>query len=138
MPVVDQVVLDSWNGRPSIWMSANKGDPFLHWMLLGHNELFDLWIHARLTPAVADHLAEHPEENIDDVLTLIPSAPVRFVLEDSGRPLLFTDWDVPAHEPHLVDGLRVFAAAMTDLMEKSTSDREVLKIASSDVESLLA
>jgi hypothetical protein len=91
MPVVDQVVLDSWNGRSSIWMSANKGDPFLHWMLLGRNELFDVWLHARLTWAVADRLAEHPEDNTDDVLTLIPNAPVRFVLEDSGRPLLSTD-----------------------------------------------
>lgn len=137
MPITDHLILDYWNGRPSVWMSANNGDPFLHWMLLGHNEPFDLWMHARMTWAVADRLAENPVDKVDDVLAQIPGALVRFVLEDSGRPLLFTDWSVPRSEPHLADGLRLFAGALLALMQQDSDDRDALKIASNDLEPLL-
>ena len=110
--MADSLMLDYWNGRPSVWMSSNSGDPFLHWMILGHNEDFELWLHARLSWQVADEIAKRTPKLLDDALGLIGGAPVRFVLDDAGRPVVVADVVLPEEHATLAEALQPMAEAM--------------------------
>lgn len=131
----ESVVLDFWNGRPSIWLSTNDGDPFLHWMIIGHNETYDLWMHARLSWAVADDMVSNPPVSIDDALTRMPGADAQFVMLNAGRPFLQLNWTVP-NNPKLDEGLRLIVARLQKMARTTGADVH-LKDVQSDVESLL-
>ena len=135
--MADSLILDYWNGRPSAWMSSTSGDPFLHWMILGHNEDFELWLHARLTWPVADQLATAPPRLLDDALRLIGGAPVRFVLEDAGRPVVIADVELPKRDATLTQALQPMVDAMQTQLQGRGLDGLLIKAAQRDLEQLL-
>jgi hypothetical protein len=136
--VSDSVVLDYWNGRPSVWMSSSAGEPFLHWMVLGHTEDFEVWLHARLTWDVADKFASAAPLRLEQALALIPGAPVRIVLEDAGRPILFTDIEVPVRTGLVAAVMAPFVEAMEIEMHRHGRDEVLIKHAQRDVTDLAA
>lgn len=55
MTVVDgRVVLNMWNGRPTVEINVINGAPVLRWLLVGHANDFDIWFNATLTWDEAD------------------------------------------------------------------------------------
>lgn len=54
--VDDRVSLSYWNGRPTVQIDVVDGTPLLHWLVVGHTEQYDVWLHATLTWEQADDL----------------------------------------------------------------------------------
>lgn len=64
-PPTDQVVLDCWNGRPTVSIDAFERDTALQWLLLGHAEPFDVWLTVPLSRDEAEELILHPPGDLD-------------------------------------------------------------------------
>lgn len=54
----DQVVLNSWNGRPTLTITVIDDAPHMHWLVEGHVEDRDVWLEMQLTWAEANHLID--------------------------------------------------------------------------------
>jgi hypothetical protein len=120
-------------------MSTDSGDvPFLHWMLIGHTEPFEVWMHVRLTWAVADELASVKPASVDEILRQLPGHDVRFVLSDATRPLVVADWTIPARSASLIDGLRMLTQRLVEDAKVASPDADALELARRDIESMVA
>lgn len=52
----DRVVLDKWNGRPTLVVDLCEQGIVLQWLLLGQVEPFDVWLTSPITGDEADEL----------------------------------------------------------------------------------
>lgn len=96
--MTNRVILDYYNGRPSIWVSVVDDEPQLHWLVLGYLEDFDVWIDVPLTWEEADQVIEHPPLALVDFLRQHAGQPARLRLSEGSHvspPLIALTWLLP-------------------------------------------
>ncbi|GAA3535981.1 hypothetical protein GCM10022234_35920 [Aeromicrobium panaciterrae] len=63
--VDDRLGLSWWNGRPTVMIEVIDGRPRLAWLIVGHNEPFDVWLFSYLTWDEADALTAMRPAGLD-------------------------------------------------------------------------
>ncbi len=137
MTMTDSVMLDYWNGRPSLWLSVADGEPYLPWLMMGYTEPHDVWLHMRLDWDSADTIVENPPERIQDFLDSRVGAPARLVLETDGRVIAIIDWTVPTVGNRLSDAFRALIKESSRLALINAQDAEALTQATAEMRSLI-
>lgn len=108
--VDDRVVLTSWNGRPTVSIDVVEGMPLLHWLLLGHTESFDIWLHATLSWDQADTLCASRPGGYDlgAYVASLDAVPVRYDLNHDGVTMASGETVLPGGPDSAREGMRIF------------------------------
>lgn len=83
METASAEVLDTYNGRPTAWLSSDA----LHWMLLGHVEPFDLWLEVPLRPLEREALLHQVPDDLDRFASSLVGRAARFTFSIDGDPV---------------------------------------------------
>lgn len=98
--LTDRVVLDYYNGHPSLLILEIDETPVLAWMALGHGGLAELWIYVPLTDEEAESLTDDPPALLVDWLAHRVGRDVFLGLAENGVLVFTTGWQVPDASPN--------------------------------------
>lgn len=101
VPHAERVVLDKWNGRPTLAVDLYEQGIVLRWLLLGQVEPFDVWLTLPITSAEAEELIQHTPKGLVDWISHRKGRPVLVRLDRFGsksdKPITVAQesWVVP-------------------------------------------
>lgn len=115
--MTDRVVIDYSNGRASLWMSIEDEQPFLHWLILGHNESVDLWLKVQLDWSEADEFLEQPPLDVNQFVTALSPRNSQFTWDQDGVELVALNVSIPGPTGQpIVEGLNAMRAALSQIV----------------------
>ncbi len=114
--VDDRIVLASWNGRPTVSVDVVDGQPLLHWLLVGHVEDFDIWMHVTLTWEQADGLSRSAPGGFDlgSYLASVGDIPASFTMSFGERQVAEGTTTLKAGKNNVRDTMRDFIRQVHD------------------------
>ena len=91
----DRVVVEYYNGVPSVLIVEIDGVPVLVWMLHGHDDDVRLWVYVPLSPAEVEEMTDSPPLLLTDWLAERPARTIYLGVADAEVLTLVVTWDVP-------------------------------------------
>jgi hypothetical protein len=91
----DRVVVDYYNGKPSILLLELDEVPVLAWLMQGHDTDVQLWIYVPLVSEEADELIDSPPLLLTDWLARRSGRKAYLGLADEAVLVLIVPWTVP-------------------------------------------
>jgi hypothetical protein len=119
-------------------MSVEDGEPYLHWLILGQAEPFDVWVKIHLPWALADSIYnDEPAGQItpEQVLESLPGERAVFALQDDAGTNIVGGVTNPGGE----DALRVLLHEFIGIIVASTSPstRETTALAQRRIQDII-
>lgn len=110
-------ILSSYNGRPTLFLEVQDGDPLLTWRAIGVADPFDVWMQMALTWDEADDFIAHAADvYMDDYLQTKVGRPVTLILNGPTIPSLLVVSTFVPEDPN--GGIDWMMAAVMRLLQE--------------------
>lgn len=136
--MTDRLVMDYSNGRPSVYLSLLDGTPALHWMILGQNEPFDVWLNVELSGEEAEKFAQNPPARLDSFVSRLNGRHVKFTFFTDSVQLASNNWVIDPGENTLSRGLRSLQQMIGDIVSAGGHDARIAREAQVGLQPLVA